>query len=931
MSTILDLVDRHEFTKLFVEELGWDRPDAHKTWTPPTAGEDCTLTQVASFSGLRVWHCPQLPSRSVQRGIDNELSKTNAERLIIFSNGTNQEWRWPRHRQLGGVNAKLMIHPHTVGDSDQNLESRLKAIELGIDEDITLTQLLSRMRVAFDVESETASQQAARLMGTLYEHLNTAGMEPTQATLLLSRLLFLFFGDDTDMWRPNAFRDWIAEHVPAENVSTKLGELFGVLDNPQADNGTANAKPWTLDEQYKGFRYVNGSLFAETLSIPPLDTTFRGKILEACKFDWSVISPAVFGSMFQTVKDAKARRELGEHYTTETNIQRLIRPLFLDELEERLDRAWDNKGELTKIHNHLGELRFMDPACGCGNFLVVTYRELRALELRLLKRREELDVLDTRAKSTLERDRTQAAIHLEGATEVKVGLDHFYGIEIEDWPARIAQTAMLLVDHQANQAMAEEFGTAPAKLPIKVSASIIQANALQIDWGEFLPASHKVYVFGNPPFLGDHTREKDQLEDLRSVWGKGATLSRLDYVTAWYKKSVDYFGNESGEWAFVSTNSIVQGDQPARLFGHIFSRNWKIKFAHRTFPWTSEAPEAAAVHCVVVGFTRKSSPKVRLFSYPNLKGAPIEESASKINAYLVDGPSVLVQKHAVPISADIMPAVKGSMPTDDGNLIVEQEDYEAVMADPVAAQYVRPYVGSRELLHGHHRWCLWLVNVSAEDMGRSAILRNRIEAVRQFRLNSRAATTREWSVYPHLFRQPATWNGPFLCIPGVVSEARHYFTAMRMDSNVIASNGTFIVDDPDGFQFAVISSSMFIVWQKTVGGRLKSDLRFGSTLSWHTLPLPKVDEKSREKIIKAGRRVVAARELYPERSLAQHYSPVAMDPRLIEAHVELDIVVDRAFGASRTCTSEEERQELLFARYAELSINKSHQFALLDA
>lgn len=915
MSTILDLVDRQEFTELFVEELGWDRPDAHKTWTPPTAGEDYTLTQVASFSGLRVWHCPKLPSRSVQRGIDNELSKTNAERLVIFSDGTHQEWRWPRHRQLGGVNAKLMVHPHTVGEPDQNLESRLKAIELGIDDDITLTQLLSRMRVAFDVESETASQQAARLMGTLYEHLSTAGMEPTQATLSLSRLLFLFFGDDTDMWRPNAFRDWIAEHVPADQVSTKLGELFAVLDDPQADNGTANAKAWTLDEQYKGFRYVNGGLFAETLSIPPLDVTFRDEILAACKFDWSVISPAVFGSMFQTVKDAKARRELGEHYTTETNIQRLIRPLFLDELEERLGRAWDNKAELTKLHNHLGELRFMDPACGCGNFLVVTYRELRALELRLLKRREELDVLDGR---TGEKNRAQSAIHLEGATEVKVSLDHFCGIEIEDWPARIAHTAMLLVDHQANQAMAEEFGTAPARLPIKVSAVIRCANALRADWREILPSSENVYIFGNPPFLGHKTRDKGQSEDLRQVWNT-KNPGRLDYVTGWYRKALDYYqGICGGRWAFVSTNSIVQGDQPERLFRPVFGDGWRIRFAHRTFGWTSEAPGAAAVHCVVIGFDKEKFPAPRLFDYSNLRGTPIETPARVINGYLVDGPNVLVAGRSSQLSPQLPDVVYGSLPADGGNLIITPEEYGDVMADPHMAKYVRPFLGAKELLHGNKRWCLWLVDLDPADVSRSIALRARLEAVRQMREASNLESTRQMAAMPHLFYFNGHPDQPFLCIPRTVSENRPYFIAARLSADVVSSDANSTAVDPDGFAFALISSSMFITWQRTVGGRLKSDLRFSKKLSWNTLPLPPVSASQRQEMIEAGQEVVMARELHPERSLANAYNSLTMDPQLVKAHDKLDAVVDRAFGAKRTCTSEKQRQEILFTRYAEL-------------
>lgn len=919
MSTILDLVDRQDFTKLFVDELGWDRPDAHKTWTPPTAGEDYTLTQVASFSGLRVWHCPKLPTRSVQRGIDNELSRTNAERLVIFSDDTHQEWRWPRHRQLGGVNAKLMVHPHTVGEYDQNLESRLKAIELGIDDDITLTQLLTRMREAFDVESETASQQAARLMGTLYEHLNTAGMEPTQATLLLSRLLFLFFGDDTDMWRPNAFRDWIAEHVPADNVSIKLGELFGVLDDPQADNDSYNFKPWTLDEQFRGFRYVNGGLFAESLSIPPLDATFRDKILEACKFDWSVISPAIFGSMFQTVKDAKARREFGEHYTTEANIQRLIRPLFLDELEERLDRVWDNKAELTKLHKHLGKLRFMDPACGCGNFLVVTYRELRALELRLLKRREELDVLDTGTKRNFERDRAQSAIHLEGATEVKVSLDHFYGIEIEDWPTRIAQTAMLLVDHQANQAMAEEFGTAPARLPIRINASILQANSLRIDWKSLIPPSEDTYILGNPPFLGDHTRDVDQLQDLQDVWGSNKVLSRLDYVTGWYKKAIDYYSDQDGQWAFVSTNSIVQGDQTARLFEPIFSKGWKIKFAHRTFAWESEAPEAAAVHCVIIGFARNKDFAPRLFDYPSWRGKPNEIAATTINAYLVDGPSVLIEKRSQPLGPNIPKVNYGSKPADGGNFVIKAQDYALIQADPVMAKYLRPFVGSDELLYGRDRWCLWLKDMDSEDIGKSAELERRVKAVEKMRLESKAPSTREYAKYSRLFRQYGFMSEvPFIGIPEVSSEGRRYLPVAYLPAGTIISNKVYGAVDDGGILFGVASSSMFITWMKTVGGRLESRLSFSSTITWNNFPLPRLTAAQKTEIIDAGKGVRSARNLHPQRSLAEHYNPTSMDLSLIQAHNRLDAVIDEVFGAKIICAGEEERQELLFARYVDL-------------
>lgn len=508
---------------------------------------------------------------------------------------------------------------------------------------------------------------------------------------------------------------------------------------------------------------------------------------------------------------------------------------------------------------------------------------------------------------------------LDATLDQKLTIDRFYGIEINWWPAKIAETAMFLVDHQANLCLAAAIGQAPERLPITITAHITHGNALRLDWEEILPEpTGQTFVFGNPPFLGDNTRNAAQLADMRHAWGNIDQLSRLDFVTSWHAKALQLYRERRGAFAFVTTNSITQGDQVPRLFGLIFGQGWRVAFAHRTFAWDSQAPGQAAVHCVIVGFDRDRARRARLFDYENPWAEPREVPVSQgINAYLVDGPNLLVEKRSRMLSPVLNKTAYGSKPTDGGHLIVEPADYAEFMADPVAAKYVHPYVGASELLHNKDRWCLWLEGMDPEDLRRSALLKARVEAVRAFREKSSAASTREYP-HHHLFRQLAKQDEPYVCIPRHVSETRRYFTVKRFDPEVIAGDANFTINDPDGLQFAALSSSMFLAWQKAIGGRLESRLRFGSTLTWYTFPFPDVDDTTRAKIVAAGQKVLDARALHPDRSLADHYAPLAMDPALIRAHDALDREVDKAFGAPRKLTTEEQRQEVLFKAYARM-------------
>ena len=496
--------------------------------------------------------------------------------------------------------------------------------------------------------------------------------------------------------------------------------------------------------------------------------------------------------------------------------------------------------------------------------------------------------------------------------------DSFYGIEIDEWPARIAETAMFLTDRQSDLKLTASLGWAPDRLPIQEQATIVVGNALRLEWASICPPTEDTIVAGNPPFLGPHSRSKEQLQDLQLVWGT-KDLGRLDYVTAWHRKSEQYFeSTKRGRFALVSTNSVSQGDQVARLFPSLFAAGWRLRFAHQTFAWTSEAVGAAAVHCVITGFDKAEPTPPLLYAYTQVRGEPIVSTASTINAYLVDGPNVIVTPRSTPLSPELNQVILGSMAKDGGHLTVEATDLATFRADPIAAKYLRPYIGSRELLHGEERWCLWLEGMDPQDRTRSPLLADRIAKVRAFRSGAKAESTNAFATIPHLFTQRAAQDTPFVCIPGVSSEARGYLPCARLSPEAIASHANYQVQDPDGLQFAILSSSMLITWLKTIGGRLKSDLRFAVRTVWNNFPLPPISHDLRTEIILAGQDVQQARGLQPAASLAQLYNPQGMSRELLDAHHRLDAAVDSAFGGSAFGT-EEQRQAVLFAQYEMLA------------
>ena len=834
---------------------------------------------------------------------------------------------------LGGT-IKNAEQPRYIIASD--FES-IRLVRLGAPEkrfDVTfqlgeVTDYVDQLKFLAGYEEETtveeqaeASIKASQLMADLFTAMvgdevdeNVGDAAPTnpededaaiqETSMYLTRLLFLLFGDDAGLWEQDLFYRFVLEHTNSENLGSQLAALFEVLNTPEASRRR-------VPDSLARFPYVNGAIFAETMSTQFFTPDMRDALLNACRFQWTQISPAIFGSMFQLVKSKEARRGDGEHYTSEKNILKTIGPLFLDELRDEADKLIRAKStpvtKLRQFRDSLADMVFCDPACGSGNFLIVAYRELRKIETDVIMAIRERE--------------GQSDMALDISWEQKLSISQFHGIELNWWPARIAETAMFLVDHQANRELADRVGLAPERLPITVTAHIVHANALQVDWREVLPkTSGMTYVFGNPPFIGQYTKTAEQTEDMKRVWGKDYD-GYLDYVTGWHAQAKTLLEERQGEFAYVTTNSITQGQPVPALFDPLIREGWRIKFAHRTFQWDSEAPGKAAVHCVIVGFTRDRGIKQRLWDYPDIRGEAVEQNVEQgINAYLIDGPNVLVQKRSKPL-ADIPPVRFGTKPADGGNLIVETSEYEDVLADPVASKYLRPFRMGRELVRGLDRWCLWMADdFDPGDVQRSSILKQRIEACRAFRESSSpTGDAYKLRQTPHLFRpNPNRPTTDYVGIPRVVSEARPYYTAAHLPPDVIAGDKVYTAADPDGLLFGLISSSMFITWQRAVGGRLKSDLNFANTLTWNTFPVPELDDKTRQRIIDAGKKVLEARELHPERSLAEHYNPLAMDPALIKAHDELDREVDKAFGAARRLTTERQRQELLFANYSKMT------------
>jgi len=744
--------------------------------------------------------------------------------------------------------------------------------------------------------------EAAEHMGELHDALKESKYTGHQLEMYLVRLLFCLFADDSGIFDvKKLFFSYIKEktHKDGSDLAIHLGQIFDILNKPE-DKRLDN-----IDETLKKFPYVNGGLFEERLETAAFNSSMRNTLLKCCTLDWSKIKPEIFGAMFQSVKDKESRRELGEHYTSETNILKIIKPLFIDELWEEFEKIRKSKSvtrthRLLEFHTKLCKLKFFDPACGCGNFLVVSYRELRLLEIEVIA----------------EYTQTQQVFDIE--LLIRVNVDQFYGIEIEEFPARIAQTALWLMDHLMNTKVSQRFGGYEPRIPLTASPTIIIDNALSTDWEKVVPKDELSYILGNPPFLGASVMSKEKKQETENTFDKMDNYGVLDYVTCWYKKAAQYIQGTDIEVAFVSTNSICQGEQVPVLWSELMNRhNIKINFAHQTFKWNNEAKGMAAVYCVIIGFSISDRDKKMIYQYANVAGEPTETIVKQINAYLVDAPVIFIEKRNQPI-CNVPSMTKGSSPTDDGNFLLTQEEKDRLLAsDPKLAEIIRPFTGAKEFLHNIPRYCIWLKDVSPSKYNHSKDIMARLEKIKEFRQKSDRAATLKYANFPSLFVEIRQPNTDYIIIPRHSSENRQYIPIGFMDKNIIAGDATTFIPNATLYEFGIITSTMHMAWMRYVCGRLEMRYRYSNTIVYNNFPFPNPTEKQKQTIINGAQEVLDARKKFPELSLAELYDTTTMLPELVKAHQKLDKAVEVAYG--RSFDDDSQRVAYLFELYQKMT------------
>lgn len=793
-------------------------------------------------------------------------------------------------------------------------------------------------------EQDPANIKAAELMGKLHDRLKEIGYEGHPLEVYLVRLLFCLFAEDTTIFAKQQFQDYITNRTNEDgsDLAPKLQELFQVLDTP------TEKRYKNIDEQLSDFPYINGKLFQEILPMASFDSKMRSALMDCCYLDWSKISPAIFGSMFQSVMNPEERRNLGAHYTSETNILKLIKTLFLDKLWEEFEKFKQNESKLTQLHNKIATLRFFDPACGCGNFLIITYREIRLLELQILLELQKLNL------------RIHQMEFLDISLFFKVNVDQFYGIEYEEFPARIAEVAMWLIDHQMNLFASEKTGERLFRIPLTKSANILHGNALQIEWQSLLNPVNTIdvyaehtnifivseppieygtaniktksfsvfgqeelkttneikfdYIIGNPPFIGSRIMNKNQKQDLIKVFDNIKNVGELDYVTGWFIKAAKYIQNTKTKVAFVSTNSIVQGLQTAILWGQMIDKyNVNIEFAHRTFRWSNEAKGNAAVYCVIIGFSNLVAKSKSIYDYEDINGEAHEIKTQNINPYLIDAKNIFVEKKSNPIcNVPIMNF--GNMPADGGQLLfTTKEKNEFLLKEPKADKYFKQLISAHEFINNQERWCLWLEDIMPEELAKLKFVLERVKNIKSIREKS---SRPQLANIPHLFAQITQPKGlDFILIPRHSSENRKYIPIGIFDKNNISSDSCLIVPNGTLYHFGILTSTMHMAWVKTLCGRLKSDFRYSKDIVYNNFPWPENPTEKQIKNIEAkAQKVLDVRLSFPNSSLSDLYGNLTMPPALVKAHQELDKAVDLAYR-SVLFTNEANRMEYLFELY----------------
>lgn len=763
------------------------------------------------------------------------------------------------------------------------------------------------------------SMEAGEIVGEIYDGLLKQYVNPDNPdslhaiNQLVVRLVFCLYAEDAGIFgHKMMFHDYLAR-FGSRDFRRGLMDLFSVLDTP------IDTRDPYLDSELNAFPYVNGGMFSENnLEIPNFTDELRELILEhaSSSFDWSEISPTIFGAVFESTLNPETRRSGGMHYTSIENIHKVIDPLFLDELKEELNEIRQFKQFKTveqrakQFQSKLSSLTFFDPACGSGNFLTETYISLRRLENEAIK----LYMGDT------------VALDL-GQDLVRVKLNQFYGVEINDFAVSVAKTALWIAESQMLEETKDIVFANIDFLPLKSYTNIVEGNALEVDWNTVVPKDKLNYIIGNPPFLGARNMGDNQKKSVQAIF---STLSKndvqmMDYVTCWFKKAAEFIFETSIQVALVSTNSIVQGAQVPILWKLLFEEyQIQINFAYQTFKWTSDSLQQAAVHCVIIGFSQVNNPEKKLFTNSSFI------KVKNISPYLTETSNVLIESRNKPICN--VPQMKfGNQPRDGGNFIFSDDEYqELIKANPQLSKWFRPYIGANEFINNIKRWCIWLKHASPVEIRNNKFIYDRVNAVREFRESSNAKTTQGYAKVPHLFAQLTQPDGvPYIIIPRVTSERRRYVPIGFMSPNEISSDAVQIIPNASLYDFGILTSNVHMAWMRTVAGRLKSDYRYSAKIVYNNFPWPEVTDSQKEKILKTAQAILDARALYPDSSLADLYDELTMPKELRRAHQANDKAVMEAYGLTKivdgkkTWLTESETVARLFELYEQLTNSKS--------
>lgn len=733
--------------------------------------------------------------------------------------------------------------------------------------------------------------KAAEVMGELYDVLKESGYPEDDLDLLLIRIVFCMFAEDADIFEKESFSSYLAFHTGEDGsgMGAAINEIFAVLNTPYENRQSA------MSAELQKFPYVNGGLFARTLATPMFDRDMRKRFFKASQLDWRFISPAIFGSLFQSIMDPQKRRELGAHYTSEENILKAINPLFMDELRAEFNKIKGNPKELRKFWDKLSDIKILDPACGCGNFLIISYREMRRLEM---------DVLDAIYKGQMIFD------------ESHLFIDHYYGIEIGEFASMVANLSMILMDHLMNMEMRKRFGRCRDIIPLKEKANIICANSLTIDWSELVKPTCLSFIVGNPPFIGASMMSDVQKKEAVAIFGKIKLSNSIDYVGAWYCKAAQFIQNTKIRCAFVSTNSICQGEQVGALWGMlIHDYGIKIDFAYRTFKWSNEAKGKAAVHCIIVAFSTKEV-LTRKFIITEKE---VRHDVAEINPYLIEGPPIIVESRSTPL-CDVPRMTKGNQASDGKNLVFGEFERDAMIADnPGIEKYIRTFIGAREYINGGAKYCIWIKDEDRDWVKYPEIIK-RVEKVRSFRMNSSAKPTRDKAEVPYKFFSVVQPIEEFIVIPRVSSENREYIPMGLFDPETIASDELSIVHGNDLYYLGILTSKIHMDWMRTVAGRLKSDYRYSGSVVYNTFPWPDASDEEKNHIRQLSQNILSIRNKYPNEKLATLYNINTMPLDLKKAHAELDQAVCKIYGFNPD--DEYEWVSLLLKKYDKM-INKT--------